>query len=335
MKIWAAKQSWVSKNARKKADSLEKNKIKKIAVIKHAALGDLLQVRPMLITLREAFPNAEITLSVVTNYMKGIPEDLIDRIHIVKGNEKKYSVKESFSSIKELGYQDILFDISATTRSFWVTKLNPASLKIGYIHRSLHRLLYDVAIPRAHYRFEGETFLEQVNTIGLQFDWPLRYDYPIPERIYNNPYIVYFPTASTPDRCWPPEYMKKLLVEMIDKYPGLDHILLSGLADWEKEIAQSIANTVGTHSNFKVLPAGPDDISLICHANIIIINDTGLRHLAIAANTPTVGIFPMSPNVFGYSPLFGNHKAVVADESGPASASKVAQAIGEIIDQAK
>lgn len=335
MNIWAAKQSWVSKHARKKAELLDKNKVTKIAVIKHAALGDLLQVRPMLITLKEAFPNAKITLSVVTNYMKGIPEDLIDHLHVAKGNEKKYPVKEILESFKDLGYQDIVFDISATTRSFWITKLNPAGLKIGYTHKNLHRLLYDVAIPRAHYRFEGETFLEQVNTIGLQFDWPLRYDYPIPERIYNNPYIVYFPTASVPDKCWPQEYMTDLIIEMCDKYPDIDHLLLSGLADWEKETAESIAKTVGIHANFKILTAGPDDISLICHAKAIVINDTGLRHLAIAAGTPTVCIFPMTPNVFSYSPLFGNHKAVVADESGPVSMLKVVNALNEVLNTEK
>ena len=61
------------------------------------------------------------------------------------------------------------------------------------------------------------------------------------------------------------------------------------------------------------------------------INDTGLRHLAIAAGTPTVCIFPVSPNVFGYSPLFGKHKAVVADETGPAPVVKVADALTEIL----
>ena len=110
MKIWAAPQSWVSKHAREKAEKLNKNEVKKIAIIKHAALGDMLQVRPMLITLRKAFPNAQLTLSVVTNYMKGIPEDLIDHLHVAKGNDKKYDFKETLRSFKELGSQDILFD---------------------------------------------------------------------------------------------------------------------------------------------------------------------------------------------------------------------------------
>ena len=335
MKIWAAQNSWISKRAHKNASALDKDKITRIAVIKHAALGDMLQVRPMLITLREAFPNAKITLSVVTNYMKGIPEDLIDRLHVAKGNDKKYSVKEAVKSYKELGYQDIIFDISETTRSLWISKLNPAALKIGFMHKSLHRFIFDIAIPRAYYRFEAETFLEQVNTIGLQYEWPLRYDYSVPDRVYKNPYIVYFPTASSPDRCWPQEYMAELIADMCKKYPSIDHLLLAGLAEWESVTAKSIAKKIGPHENFKVLEAGPDDFSLVCHAETIVINDTGFRHLAIVAGTPTVCIFPISPNVFGYSPLFGNHKAVVADETGPASVAKVAKAIDEIINTNK
>lgn len=335
MKIWAAKQSWVSKHAREKAEKLDKNKITRIAVIKHGALGDMLQVRPMLITLKENFPNAQITLSVVTNYMKGIPEDLIDQLHIAKGNDKKYGFKEVLLSFKELGYQDIIFDISETSRSFWITKLNPAGLKIGYMHKGLHRIFYDIAIPRAHYRFEGETFLEQVNTIGIQYEWPLRYDYSIPERVYKKPYIVYFPTASIPERCWPADYMAKLIKEMCVKYPNIDHLLLSGLADWEKQTAALISNQIGENDNFKTLNAGPDDFSLVCHAEAVVINDTGLRHLAIVAGTPTVCIFPVSANLFGYSPFFGNHQAVAADETGPASVDKVTRAIDKIINTAQ
>ncbi|MDH5368481.1 MAG: glycosyltransferase family 9 protein [Gammaproteobacteria bacterium] len=331
MKIWAARQSWVSKHAHEKAEELDKNKIKKIAVIKHAALGDMLQVRPMLITLKEAFPNAEITLGVVSNYMKGIPEDLIDNLHIAAGNEKKYSIKECYKSYKSLGYHDLIFDISATARSFWVTKLNPAGLKIGYMHKGIQRILYDVAIPRSYYRFEGETFLEQLNPIGLQYDWPLRYNYPLPENIYDKPYIVYFPTASVADKCWPLDYMAELINKMCKKYPEIDHLLISGLADWEKESAHLIAAKVKGNTNLKEIAGGPDAFPLVCHAKVLVSSDTGLRHLAIAAETPTVGIFPISPHIFSYSPLFGDHKTIVADESGPASVEKAEQAIHEIM----
>ena len=128
MKLWTEKHSWHKKDAHTKAENLDRSKVKKIAVIRHAALGDMLLIRPMLVTLKEAFPNAELTFSVVSNYMTGIPNDLIDHVHVMKGNEKKYGLKESIASAKELGYQDIIFNVTSTSRSFWVTKLNPAAL---------------------------------------------------------------------------------------------------------------------------------------------------------------------------------------------------------------
>ena len=326
MLLWTALQTWVSKDAASKAAKLDRNKVKNIAVIKHAALGDMLLVRPMLITLRETFPNARLTLSVVTNYMSGIPDDLVDRVHIAKGNEQHYSFFETFKSYKELGEQDILFDISATSRSFWITKLTPAKLKIGFIHRGLHKFLYDIAIPRAHYRFEAESFMEQMHVIGVDFEWPLRFDMPKLESVRDKPYLLYFATASVASKCWPAENFSELISKMCQELPDYEHLLLTGLAQWEQDIANSIAGEI-KQSNFSLVPGGPDTFALVANADILVANDTSIRNMAIAYHTPTVGIFPPSFTAFGYRPLFGYHESVVATESGPAPLELVTDAI--------
>ena len=331
MKLWTQKHSWHKKNAHIKADQINRAKVKKIAVIRHAALGDMLLTRPMLITLKEAFPNAELTLSVVSNYMSGIPNDIIDNVHIMKGNEKKYGLKETLTSAKELGYQDIIFNVTSTNRSYWITKLNRAALKIGYMHKGIHRFLYDVAIPRANYRFESEALLEQVNILGIKNDWPLKFNYPRPERTYAKPYVLYFATASDPARCWPNKNMAEFINRACQKYPDRDHILLAGLADWEKETANTISQNVGSHNNFKYLSAGKDDFSLVAHADALVINDTGLRNLGITYGTPTICFFPASHNAFRYQPHFGNHHIVMANDSGPASVDKAEHALATIL----
>ena len=331
MKLWTEKHSWHNKNARIKANNLERNKIKKIAVIRHAALGDMLLTRPMLITLKEAFPNAKLTLSVVSNYMSGIPNDIIDNVHIMKGNEKKYRLKEILASAKDLGYQDIIFNITSTTRSHWLTKLNPAALKIGYMQRGIHRFLYDIAIPRANYRFESEALLEQVNILGIKNDWPLKFNYPQLERTYAKPYILYFATASDQARCWPGKNMAQFIKYACLEYPDRDHILLAGLADWEKETANTISQGVGSHDNFKYIDAGKNDFSLVANADVLVINDTGLRNLGITCYTPTICFFPVAHNAFRYQPYFGNHHVVMADDSGPASVEKAKHALHAIL----
>jgi ADP-heptose:LPS heptosyltransferase len=310
MNLWNAPETWLSRTAKAKADALEYANVRHIAVIKHGALGDLLLVRPMLVTLKNAFPDAQLTLSVVSNYMKGLPEDLVDRVHVAKGNEREYPLGQIIQSYRQLGDQDILFDISATTRSFWITKFNKATLKIGFQHRSIHRFLYDVAIPRAHYRFEAETFLEQVNVIGLSYDWPLDF---APKKLpspFEKPYIVYFPTASVRYKCWPASSFAELIQRSCEKFPEFQHILLGGVADWEKKVANEISASVGTPDNFLTRDGDESMPALISNASVLVSNDTGIRNLAITAGTATVGIFPRLFTVFGYRPYFGNHEIV-------------------------
>ena len=128
MILTCAKQTWHKKAATDKVRTLTRENVKKISVIKHAALGDLIHTRPMLIALRKEFPNARITLDVISHYIRGIPEDLIDELHVTKG--KGFNFSDTYKSLTSLGEQDIIFDISATTRSFWMTLLTPAKLKL-------------------------------------------------------------------------------------------------------------------------------------------------------------------------------------------------------------
>ena len=78
MYLTPAKETWVGKNADEKANLLTHKSVKNIGIIKHGALGDMVHTRPMIISLKEEFPKAKITLGVIEHYMQGIPEDLID-----------------------------------------------------------------------------------------------------------------------------------------------------------------------------------------------------------------------------------------------------------------
>ena len=65
MKLWKEANTWQSKKAVDKLARIEPTDIHSIVVIKHAAFGDMLLLRPFLIELRKAFPGASITLSVI------------------------------------------------------------------------------------------------------------------------------------------------------------------------------------------------------------------------------------------------------------------------------
>jgi len=136
MKFWFTKGAWASKKAREVITALSREQIKNIAVIRHAALGDMVLTRAFLVEARKAFPSATITLSIVSNYTRGTPEDLVDRVHIIHGSDQRGTpIKQRIKRIKELGEQDIIFDLASSNRSVMTCLFNKATLKIGFPYR--------------------------------------------------------------------------------------------------------------------------------------------------------------------------------------------------------
>ncbi len=330
MKLWREKHTWLAKHAIEKLARLNKKDIQRIAVIKHAAYGDLLCTRPFLVTLRQHFPHAAITFGGINYYTRGIPEDLVDRVHLVPSRKEKKGHLNTLREYRKLGQHDLLFDLTGSTPSFLISYLNQASFKIGYQHRYFHKLIYDVAIPRAEFRFEPLTFLEQLNLLGIQAELPLDYGFKVEPMKRDKPYIIYFPTASTIDKCWPEERFTSLINLMAQEYSQHEHILLKGLADWEKQLVDRIQGNLQRFDNVLTLDAGPEDDRLIKGADILVANDTGIRHLGLALNTTTVCIFyQITP--FGYWPRYGRHEVVFDPDGEPPAVEPVADAVRRIL----
>ncbi len=323
------KRTWLSRRAKTKLARLSVDDIESILIIKHAAYGDLLCTRPFLVTLRQSFPKAKLTLSTIEHYQRGTPDDLVDRVHVLPS--KNISFLNRLRAMRELGHHTLLFDLTESTPSFLLSLLTSADFKIGYQHRSVHKWIYDVAILRAEYRFEAETFLEQLHVLGLQYDWPPDYQMPVTAMSRPRPYVIYFPTASALNKSWPLELFAQLIEQTAQQYPQYDHIILSGLADWEIEIADKISSQLQASQNVIKLAAGNEDANLIKGAIALVANDTGIRHLAIATQTPTVGIF-FYATPFGYWPRFGGHQVVFTPDGRTPSVNNVKRALCCILD---
>ena len=330
MKLWHDKRTWVSKKAQKKLERLTQPDIKSIAVIKHAGYGDLLCTRPFLVTLRQAFPQAKVTFSAISHYLRGVPEDLVDRVHVVSGGGDGKGWFARYREYRKLGRHNFLFDLTASTPSFLITAVNPADFKVGFQHSGVHRLVYDVAIQRAEYRFEAETFLEQLHILGLAFEWPPPYAYPVEPLVRQRPYCVYFPTASVPGKAWPASHFVELIDQVARAYTTYDHIVLSGLASWEMEVSKAITAKLSKHRNILLDSAHSDIDTLIKGSTLLVSSDTGIRHLGIAVGTPTVGIF-INTMPFGYWPHFGRHEVIYDPNGGIPNVTRVKQAVEKIL----
>ncbi len=317
MRFWFTKGVWASKKARRKIAGLSREQVKAVAVIRHGALGDMLLTRAFLVETRHAFPNAAITLSIVSNYTRGVPEDLVDRIHVVHGSDQRDTpLRTRIRRMKELGDQDLIFDLASSNRSVMTCMFNKARLKIGFPYRRLQaKLFYDVATCRSDTNFEVDDMLNMLQIFGIKTAYPHRYNMPGVAVDRGQPYIVYFAGASTPNKCWPAGHFSELIIQMIDLYPRHQHLVLEGIQPWEK--AGGILEPVNSPERAAAVTAETieETTALLKGADLVVSNDTGIRHLAIVSETPTVGIFLADP--FRYWPRYPIHDVVIPDPDWP------------------
>jgi ADP-heptose:LPS heptosyltransferase len=100
-----------------------------------------------------------------------------------------------------------------------------------------------------------------------------------------------------------------LVRKMAEAYPQFEHLVLRGIEDWES--IQAILTSLQNLGNVQAVSADEvaETVSLIKGAKLLVSNDTGIRHIGIVCDTPTVGLF-FSTEVFRYWPRFGNHDVV-------------------------
>lgn len=322
---------WASKRGRKAVSELEPESVKSVAVIMHFALGDSVLTRPFFVTLRKHFPNASITASVIANYTHGVPEDLVDRVHVSAG---RYRPRPSFFTKmkmwRELGYHDIIFDLITSNASYWLTKVTPAKLKVGFMRHIHHHFIYDLAVTRSDFQFITETFLNQLNVLGLDYNWPPEFNYPTQAYQPERPFVMYCASASVPIRCWPLESYGGLMARMAEAFPGYNHVLLYGNKPEEQAEADKVLEIAGDKQN--LVGEKNADLEraamLLRHATMVVGNNSGIRNLAIATETPTLGIFVPNPH-FVYRPRFGLHEAVYNSGGGHPTLERVFQAAAE------
>jgi len=334
MKLWFERGAWASAKGRRKAAALRQDEVKSIAVIRHAALGDMVLVRVFLAELRKHFPNASITLSLVSNYTYGAPEDMVDRVHVVYGSDQRdVQLREQIRRVRELGYHDLLFDLAATSRSFWTCLLNPAGLKIGFPYRPMQRrIYYDLAILRSDFKFEAEVMLDMLNLIGCKTDYPLDFHMPVKAEQKERPYIIYFTSASTQEKCWPEANFAELLKSASERYPDIDHLVLEGKGDWES--VDGLMQEISGQNNIQMRKAMPLDktMEMLKGAKLVVCNDTGIRNLAIALQTPTLGIF-FSTVPYRYWPRYGFHDAVFIPDGSVPPVESVNQSLINLLEK--
>lgn len=333
--LWFERGAYANKKARHfLREEFDPIAIKKITVIRHAALGDQVILRPFLVEARKFFPNAEITLAAVSNYQYGMPVDLVDHVSIMPGTDMRKTTgsKDKIACVKALGEQDLMFDLASTNRSHWMMALGKAKLKIGFPYNSLiRRVLCDVAIFRSDLQPEVEVMLDMLRILGHTPPRRLEFAYPDHQVVCDKeqPFILYFNGASMKRKILSKEQMRDVVEQGMAALPDYQHVYLEGKNDFEKgEFLEDLTSK----SNFSIQACLPlDDLVMeVAKASLLVAPDTGVRNIAISTHTPTVGIFYFTVP-YRYTPLYESHHIVMrADASIPSSSEVVASMVNAL-----
>lgn len=306
---------------------------KKIAIVRALpGLGDFLCSVPAFRAIRNAFPNAQITLIGLSS-----ARSLIERFDYYLDHWLEFP---GFPNIPEVPYNP-----SRTTAFLEAVKLEQFDLALQ-MHGNgscMNQFVLQLGaklnagfcvdqLPQAYFfpypEHEPEVrrhlrLLEYLNvpTCGEHLEFPLKDGEVVNDQTTQEPYVCIHPGASVADKRWSPEFFAQVADRL--SIQGFQ-IVLTGTAS-ETVLNQSVAETMRSSV---IDLTGKTDLgtlaSLLKQAQLVICNDTGVSHLADALKVKSVVIFSNSdPN--RWAPLDRQiHRIVIRDQATPSNVLKEA-----------
>jgi ADP-heptose:LPS heptosyltransferase len=282
--------------------------VRRIAVLRANALGDLIVALPALDALRAAYPDAAITLlgrPMHAELLTGRPGP-VSRVVVVPltrgirdpqppDREDPGELDVFFAKMRDEEY-DLAVQIHGGGRwsNPFVRRL-AARCAVGLKAEDAPPL--DRWIPYALYQHEILRFLEAVSLVGAE---PVTVQPSLPvtaadraaaTRVLGTdfePLVAVHPGAMDPRRRWPPERF----AAVADALAGAGaHIVLTG-----SRAEQSIADDVAARMRHPARSlCGRLSLSglvgVLARCTLVLSNDTGPRHLADAVGTATVSVY--------------------------------------------
>ncbi len=301
---------------------LDKNKIKKILIIKFGGIGDILLTTPVLPNLKNFFPEAEINF-LSLRHSRDI---LIDNPYLSRAFTYDPTEDKSWCLIKNIRKQkyDLIIDLFGNPRTALITFLSTARYRFGFKFRG-RNYAYNIKIPG-----RGGT----VHNVDFNLDALRALEIPIvtkelylPLNIVHQEFADEFIRVDGIDSKkiigisktggWESKRYKKEdyieLINMLNLIYDVNFILFWGNKK-EKEDCYYIKENI-TKNNIFVIPDSPIRYlgAIIKKCELVIGNDSGPLHMAVSVDVPTLGIYgPTNPKLQG--PYGEKNLSIVKEE---------------------
>lgn len=300
----------------KRRNRLPIQNIKKIMVLKFAAIGDSLLLIPMLRLLRKSFPNAEITF-VCTKINKSVIDkipylDKVINLDLYSFIVNPLTFVKMIFTMRKVNY-DVIIDAEQWSRfSSLIIALIKREWSVGYkIKEQYKHYIYDSVVMHRRDEHEIKSFLNLLLPLGITYsekDYELEYflsddNMKFAEKYFKENGLEGKYVLSIHPGCgnngeareWAEENYITLGKRLI-KYNSKVQIILTG-SNVEyakcKRIEDGIGkNVINTAGKYKL----DDAIALIKQSRFLICGNTGILHFATGVGTRTFGLHgPTNP----------------------------------------
>lgn len=278
---------------------------KHIAFFRLSALGDVVLAIPMIRAMQQAWPDVKITW-ITSSAVYPLLEGLSGVEFLVI--KKPQKIKD-YLSLRKL-FKEYEFDLLiAAQASFRTNLIYPhinAKRKIGFDSgraKDLHSWFVKEQIAPADEHL-AEGFMGFAKHLGIEtpskgdFTWNMHIsdedkDWAKQQRSKEK-FIAINAAASKAERTWKAEHYAKFIDEAVAKYdcqvvltggPAANEIALA--ADIEKLASSSLDNLVGKTKHKQIA-------ALLGEVDCLIAPDTGPAHIAVAMNTPVIGLYAVA-----------------------------------------
>ncbi len=303
--------------------------IKKIAVLRANRLGDFIFSLPALQALKKTYPEAELVLLGTPwhhEFLKNRPSP-VDRVIVIPPIEGIYSL-ENNSTLNSQSLDDFFsqmrqenFDIAIQLHGggrYSNPFINSLGAKTTLGSKTPDAEGLDIEVPYIYWQSEILRYLEVVSLIDAKTDQisPNVFvtDQYIEESLSlvpksNKPIVIIHPGASDERRQWPIDKFAFVGNELGKK--GYD-IFITGTKD-EQHITSKVTKFM---SEAATSLAGQLSlgglIGLISRSSLVISNDSGPLHLAVAIGKPTVGIYWCGNFITGAPTTTAIHRSAIS-----------------------
>ncbi len=276
-----------------------------ILLVQLKRIGDLILTTPAIHCLREAFPEARLTL-IADSSCRGLLAALdVDECFI---HDKKGGNAWIFQKLPSLRPEWCL-DFSGTDRAAFFSVLSRSKRRVNFQRfrgKLLRRFLYtDFVDSSVRDRHTADHYTDLLRPLGItRENVPLNLCLPSAEVTQAllashgvaSPYAVIHAGTARSEKYWLPERWAAVADELSEKH-GLQPVFTGSLASDEKAHLAAIQAAM---KNSAVDLSGATELSglagVIAGARIFCGVDTAAMHLADAVRTPTVALFgPTNP----------------------------------------